>query len=87
MMRFTVRADKGGAKTRVAPSRAALYCTIMEPRGIYKERNGWVTQHSAHVKYDEHQELDVSENRYRERGYQPPFDQLPWKGEAEDLKP
>ncbi len=59
----------------------------MEPRGIYKERNGWVTQHSAHVKYDEHQELDVSENRYRERGYQPPFDQLPWKGEAEDLKP
>jgi hypothetical protein len=86
-VRSTVRGDKGGAKSRVAPSRTALYCTMMEPRGIYRERNGWGTQHSAHVKYDEHQELDVSEDRYRERGYQPPFDQLPWKGEVEDRKP
>jgi hypothetical protein len=31
------------------------------------------------VKYDEHQELDVAEDRNRARGYQPPFDQLPWK--------
>ncbi len=72
--------------TKVAPSRAALYCANMEsPRGIYKERNGWVTQYSAHVKYDEHQELDVSEELYRERRYQPPFDQLPWKDEVEGL--
>lgn len=70
---------------RLAPKREALYCVIMElPRGIYKERNGWVMQHSAHVKYDEHQELDVSEERCRERGYQPPFDQLPWKDALED---
>jgi hypothetical protein len=55
----------------------------MEPRGIYRERNGWGNQHSAHVKYDEHQELDLPEDRYRARGYQPPFDQLPWKDEAE----
>ena len=54
----------------------------MEPRGIYRERYGWGNQHSAHVKYDEHQELDVSEDRYRERGYQPPFDKLPWKDEG-----
>ena len=39
-------------------------------------------RHSAHVKYDERQELDVSEDRYRARGYQPPFEQLPWKDEA-----
>jgi len=39
----------------------------------------------AHVKYDEHQELDLPEDRYRNRGYQPPFDQLPWKDEASDL--
>ena len=38
------------------------------------------TQHSVRVKYDEHQELDVPEDRYRARGYQSPFDQLPWKG-------
>jgi hypothetical protein len=45
----------------------------MEPRGLYRERNGWGNQHSARVKYDEHQELDLPEDRYRERGYQPPF--------------
>ena len=25
----------------------------MEPRGLYRERNGWGNQHSARVKYDE----------------------------------
>jgi hypothetical protein len=56
----------------------------MEARGIYRERNGWGTQHCVRVKYDdEHQELDVAEDRYRARGYQPPFDQLPWKDEVE----
>ena len=63
--------------------RAYLYSALMEAHGIYRERNGWGTQHSARVKYDEyHQELDVSEDRYRARGYQPPFDKLPWKDEA-----
>ena len=52
------------------------------PRGIYRERKGWGDQDSAHVKYDEHQELDVPEDRYRARGYQPPFEQLPWKDES-----
>jgi hypothetical protein len=50
----------------------------------YRERNGWGNQHSARVKYDEHQELDLPEDRYRERGYQPPFDELPWLDEAAD---
>ena len=59
----------------------AVYSTLMEPHGLYRERKGWGTQHSVRVKYDEHQELDVAEDRYRARGYQPPFDQLPWKGE------
>jgi hypothetical protein len=56
----------------------------MDPRGIYRKRNGWGDQHSAHVKYDERQELDISESRYRERGYKPPFDKLPWKEEIEN---
>ena len=55
---------------------------MMEPRGIYRERNGEGNQPSAHVKYDEHQELDVPEDRYRARGYLPPFDKLPWKDEV-----
>jgi hypothetical protein len=54
---------------------------IMEPRGIYRERKGWGDQDSARVKYDERQELDLPEDRYRNRGCQPPFDQLPWKDE------
>jgi hypothetical protein len=41
-------------------------------------------QHSARVRYDEHQELDISESRYRERGYKPSFDELPWKEETEN---
>jgi hypothetical protein len=53
----------------------------MKPRGLYRERNGWGNQDSARVKYDEHQELDVSEDTYRARDYQPPFDELPWKDE------
>ncbi len=54
----------------------------MDPRGIYRERNGWGDQHCVRVKYDEHQELDVAEDRYRARGYQPPFDELPWKDDS-----
>jgi hypothetical protein len=55
----------------------------MEARGIYRERNGWGAQHCVRVKYDVGQELDMPEDRYRARGYQPPFDQLPWKDEGE----
>jgi hypothetical protein len=69
------------ALEKVAQRGADLYPLSMEPRGLYRERNGWGNQHSAHVKYDEAQELDVPEDRYRARGYQPPFDQLPWKDE------
>lgn len=55
---------------------------LMEPRGIYREWNGWGTQHSIHVKYDEGQELDMPQDRYSERGYQPPFDELSWKNDG-----
>ena len=69
---------------KVASQYAVRYSTSMEPRGIYRERNGWGDQHSARVKYDEHQELDMSESRYRERGYKPPFDELPWKDDTDN---
>ena len=60
------------------------YSIAMEPRGIYRERNGWGDQHSVRVRYDEHQELDLAESRYRERGYKPNFDELPWNNETEN---
>jgi hypothetical protein len=52
--------------------------------------NGWFTEgldtrdlkEAKALKYDEHQELDVPEDRYRARGYQPSFEELPWKDEA-----
>jgi len=59
-----------------------LYSMRMEPRGIYRAWNGWGTQHSVHVKYNEGEELDMPQDRYSERGYQPPFDQLPWKDDG-----
>jgi len=68
----------------MALRRMAPYCTLMEPRGLYRERNGWRTKHSTQVKYDEAQELEVPEDRYRARDYQPPFEQLPWKDETSD---
>lgn len=64
---------------RGAGANDSVLSVVMDPRGIYRERNSWHGQDSAHVKYDEHQELDLPEDRYRERGYQPPFEDLPWK--------
>jgi hypothetical protein len=29
-------------------------------------------------------ELDLAESRYRERGYKPNFDELPWNNETEN---
>ena len=74
----------GILKREIAHLEQILAYTHTKPvaRGLYRERNGWGNQHSAHVKYDEGQELDVPEDRYRARGYQPPFDELPWKDEA-----
>ena len=46
-------------------------------RGICKIKNGWVTQDSAWVRYDDHTFLEVPEDKYREAGHQPPFEQLP----------
>ena len=42
-------------------------------RGIYRERNGWGTQHSARILYDDGDEKDLPEDRYRAQGYDPPF--------------
>jgi hypothetical protein len=67
----------------IALTQPGLYSRNMEPpRGLYRERNGWGNQHSVRVKYDERQELDLAEDRYRARGYQPAFDKLPWKDEG-----
>ena len=36
--------------------------SVWNRAAFYRERNGWAeNEHSARVKYDEHQELDISE--------------------------
>lgn len=53
------------------------------PRGLYRVRDGWVTQHSVLVDVGDSTPKEMSESQYREKGYQPPFEQLPWKMEDE----
>lgn len=50
----------------------------MEPRGAFKIRDGWGGQHSAWIDYGT-KSFEVPEDQYRSQGYQPPFDDLPWK--------
>ena len=53
----------------------------MAPRGVYRERNEWGNgQNSVVVDYGT-SHFDVTEDKYREDGYQPPFEELPWKPE------
>jgi hypothetical protein len=47
-------------------------------RGVYREHMGWGNQHSVMVDYGPSQ-MEISEEQYRKDGYDPPFDQLPWR--------
>jgi hypothetical protein len=55
-------------------------------RGIYRTFNMESGARHAHVEYDSRSEMDITEQRYRERRYQPVFDALPWKDEYEAAK-
>ncbi len=56
----------------------------MSAQGMYRKRDGWSDQHSVRVKYDGAVELEVPEQFYKEKGWLPPFDELPWAGEKTD---
>jgi hypothetical protein len=53
----------------------------MAARGVYREQHRWGNQNSAGVRYDDGKEADIPEDDYRSQGYQPSFDDLPWKEE------
>jgi hypothetical protein len=55
-------------------------------RGVYREHNGWGNQNSVRVRYDDGEEIDLPEERYRAQGYDPPFDWLPWKRVGQTLQ-
>jgi hypothetical protein len=68
--RLMTRTPEPALNRGVALRLVARYSVFKEPRGLYREGNGWAeNEHSARVKYDEHQELDLSERQYRARGY------------------
>lgn len=48
------------------------------PKGLFKIKDGLATEHSVWVRYDDGKELEVSETQYRNQGYTPPFEELPW---------
>ena len=54
------------------------------PHGIFRERDEDGVR--ICMKYRKHNFL-VPEDFYREGGYKPPFDELPWKEEYEAAKP
>ena len=58
----------------------------MSAQGMYRKRDGWSDQHSVRVKYDGTVELEVPEKFYKEKGWQPLFDELPWAGESTEEK-
>jgi hypothetical protein len=51
--------------------------------GLWREKNGWGTEHSVRVKYPDNKELDIPEHLYRSSSYLPYFDDLPWKAGGE----
>ncbi len=51
-------------------------------RGVYRTFNLESGARSAHVEYDSLAKMDIPEERYRSRGYQPDFNTLPWKDNA-----
>jgi hypothetical protein len=57
----------------------------MAARGVYKERPTWGNQTSARVRDDDGKEVDIREDDYRSQGYQPSFDDLPWKREIRSV--
>ena len=55
-------------------------------RGVYRTRNEESGAQYAHVEYDIHADMDIPEQRYRDRRYQPEFDRLPWKNDYDAVK-
>jgi hypothetical protein len=47
------------------------------PKGLYRVRDGWGTEDSVCVEYEDGTRLEMRESLYRARGHQPSADGLP----------
>ncbi len=52
-------------------------------RGIFKVKMGFITQHSVRMMFEPYGPFEVAEDHYRQEGYEPDFDTLPWQEEQE----
>lgn len=52
-------------------------------RGLFRIQMGFITQHSVHLMFEPYGPFEVAEDHYREEGYEPHFEMLPWKAEYE----
>jgi hypothetical protein len=50
-------------------------------RGMLRIKNGFLQSHSAVVQFGRFGTFTVPEDHYRSQGYEPDFDQLPWRDE------
>jgi hypothetical protein len=63
---------------------ASQVTEISMAKGLCRVKDGWATQDSVWVEYDDGSRMEVPEEQYRSQGYQPPFDNLPF---CKDDKP
>lgn len=54
---------------------------LIEKRGIHRVQNGWGDENSVFISWGTYGFMTVPECQYRTENYQPPFDELPWKGD------
>ena len=54
-------------------------------RGVYKVKMGFVTQHSVRMMFEPYGPFEIAEDHYRQEGYEPGFDTLPWRHEQEAM--
>ena len=57
------------------------------PKGRYRIRDGWGTEHAVCVGYEDGTRLEMGESIYSLKRYRPPLEELPWRDKAEKTNP
>ena len=47
-------------------------------RGIVRVKMGFIAEHSVRMMFEPYGPLEISETHYKDQGYEPPFEELPW---------
>jgi hypothetical protein len=55
--------------------------------GLFKIKMGFITQHCVRLMFEPYGPFEVAEDHYRQQGYEPEFDALPWQDEPKGNLP